>query len=130
MGWHIIKRLLQAVPVLLGIATITFFIIHLAPGDPMEMLLDPRIRERRNINPEMIEMLRKKYGLDQPVHVQYVKWVNNLVHGDLGESFSYRRPVSSLIAERIPYTLQLSILALLFDALIGVAIGIIAAVKQ
>lgn len=130
MGWHIIKRLLQAVPVLLGIATIIFFIMHLAPGDPMEMLLDPRIRERRNINPEMIEMLRKKYGLDQPVHVQYVKWVNNLAHGDLGESFSYRRPVSSLIAERIPYTLQLSILALLFDALIGVAIGIIAAVKQ
>jgi peptide/nickel transport system permease protein len=114
MGWHIIKRLLQAVPVLLGIATITFFIIHLAPGDPMEMLLDPNIRARREISPEMIEMLRKKYGLDQPIHVQYVKWIKNLAHGDLGESFSYRRPVSTLIAERIPYTLQLSVLALLF----------------
>jgi peptide/nickel transport system permease protein len=77
MGWHIIKRLLQAVPALLRIATITFFIMHLAPGNPMEMLIDPRIRARRNINSEMIEMLRKKYGLDQPVHMQYVKWVNN-----------------------------------------------------
>ncbi len=122
------KRLLQAIPLLLGIATITFFITHLAPGDPMDMYLEPRMQ--RQMDPEVIELIRQKYGLDQPVHIQYVKWLGNLVQGDLGESFRHRRPVTTLIAERVPYTLQLSILALLFDALIGIALGIISAVKQ
>ncbi len=128
MGWYILKRLLQAVPLLFGIATVTFFIVHLAPGDPMDMFLDARYR--RQIDPEVIELLRQKYGLDQPIHVQFVKWVGNLAQGDLGESFRYRRPVSDLIAERVPYTLQLTVLALLLDALVGIALGIISAVKQ
>ena len=129
MGWYVVKRLLQAIPLLLGIATVTFFIVHLAPGDPMDFYLQEQYR-RREVDPQVIELLRKKYGLDQPIHVQYVKWIGNLVTGDLGESFRYRRPVASLIAERIPYTLQLTVLALLFDALIGITLGIIAAVKQ
>jgi peptide/nickel transport system permease protein len=128
MARYIVKRLLQAIPLLLGIATITFFITHLAPGDPMDMYLEPRMQ--RQMDPEVIELIRQKYGLDQPVHIQYVKWLGNLVQGDLGESFRHRRPVTTLIAERVPYTLQLSILALLFDALIGIALGIISAVKQ
>ncbi len=128
MGWYILKRLLQAIPLLIGIATITFFIVHLAPGDPMDMFLDTRYR--RQIDPEVIELLRQKYGLDQPIHVQYVKWIGNLLHGDLGESFRYRRPVATLIAERIPYTLQLTILALLLDVLVGITLGIISAIKQ
>ena len=125
---YILKRLLLAIPLLLGIATITFFIVHLAPGDPMDMYLEPRFR--RQMDPEVIDLIREKYGLDQPVHVQYVKWLGNLATGDLGESFRYRRPVADIIAERIPYTLQLSILALLFDALFGIALGIFSAVKQ
>jgi peptide/nickel transport system permease protein len=125
---YILRRLLLAIPLLLGIATITFFILHLAPGDPMDMYLQPRLR--RQMDPAVIELIREKYGLDQPVHVQYVKWLGNLATGDLGESFRYRRPVADLIAERIPYTLQLSILALLFDALFGIALGIFSAVRQ
>ena len=128
MGWYVIKRLLQAIPLLLGIATVTFFIVHIAPGDPMDVYMEQRYR--REVDPQVIELLRKKYGLDQPLHVQYVKWLGNLAKGDLGESFRYRRPVASLIAERIPYTLQLAALALLFDALFGIALGIFAAVKQ
>ncbi len=128
MGRYILKRLLQAIPLLLGIATITFFIVHLAPGDPMDMYLEPRFR--RQIDPEVIELIRQKYGLDQPIHVQYVKWLGNLARGDLGESFRYRRPVTSLMLERVPYTLQLAVLALLFDALFGIALGILSAVKQ
>jgi peptide/nickel transport system permease protein len=124
----IAKRLLQAVPLLLGIATVTFFIVHLAPGDPMDMFLEPRFR--RQMDPEVIELLRQKYGLDQPIHVQFVKWISNVAQGELGESFRYRRPVASLIAERVPYTLQLAVLALLFDAVIGIALGIFSAVKQ
>ncbi|MEE8338645.1 MAG: ABC transporter permease [Xanthomonadales bacterium] len=128
MGWYISKRLLQAIPLLLGIATVTFFIVHLAPGDPMDFFLEQRYRQ--NIDPEVIELLRQKYGLDQPIHIQYIKWLGNLLQGDLGESFTHRRPVSALMAEVIPYTLQLTILAVIFDALIGITLGIISAVKQ
>ncbi len=128
MGWSVLKRLLQAVPLLLAVATVTFFIVHLAPGDPMDMFLEQRYR--RNIDPEVIELIRQKYGLDQPLHIQYAKWIGNLFQGDFGESFRYRRPVSTLIAERVPYTLQLTVLALLLDALVGIALGTFSAVKQ
>ena len=128
MGRYVLKRLLLAIPLLLGIATITFFIAHLAPGDPMDMYLAKRADKQ--IDPEAIALIRQKYGLDQPIHVQYVKWLGNLATGDLGESFRYRRPVASLIWERAPYTLQLAGLALLFDALLGIALGIFSAVKQ
>ncbi len=79
---YILKRLLQAVPLLLGIATITFFAVHMAPGDPMDMFLEQRYL--RNIDPEVIELIRQKYGLDQPIHVQYVKWLGNVLQCDLG----------------------------------------------
>ena len=128
MGRYIVKRLLQAIPLLLGIITITFFMIRIAPGDPMEMYRENT--RRREMDPQVIELMRRRYGLDQPIAVQYVKWVANVVRGDLGESFRYRRPVRGLLAEAIPYTLQLTVLALLLDALIGIALGIIAAVKQ
>ncbi len=128
MGWYILKRLLQAIPLLLGIVTVTFFITRLAPGDPMDIYLEPQ--RQRQVDPEVIELIRKKYGLDQPIHVQYVKWVANVARGDFGESFRHRRPVSHLLAEAIPYTLQLTILAILLDALIGISLGIISAVKQ
>ena len=123
---YILKRLVQAIPLLLGIATVTFFIVHMAPGDPMDFYLE----QRRNIDPELIELIRQKYGLDQPLHVQYVKWLGNLLQGDLGESFVHRRPVSALLAETIPYTLLLTVLALLVDALVGIFLGILSAVKQ
>lgn len=125
---YILKRLLQAIPLLLGIATITFTMVHLAPGDPMDMYIEQRMQ--RDVDPEVIELLRKKYGLDQPLPVQYAKWIGNVARGDLGESFRYRRPVAKLIAERVPYTLQLAALALALDALIGIALGIFSAVKQ
>jgi len=128
MWKYILKRLLQAIPLLWGVATITFFITHMAPGDPMDMYLEEQ--RQRQVDPEIIELLRKKYGLDQPIHVQYVKWLGNVVKGDLGESFRHRRPVAKLIAERIPYTIQLTVLALLFGTLFGMILGIISAVKQ
>ena len=128
MGRYVLKRLLQAIPLLLGIITITFVIIRLAPGDPMEMYRESK--RGREMDPQVIELMRKRYGLDQPIPVQYVKWVANVVRGDFGESFRYRRPVRGLLAEAIPYTLQLTVLALLFDALFGIALGIISAVRQ
>ena len=128
MSRYIVKRLLQAIPLLLGIATLTFFIVHAAPGDPMDMYLERRTG--REIDPQVIELLRQRYGLDQPLPVQYGHWLGNLLRGDLGESYRYRRPVASLIAERVPYTLQLTTLAIVVDALLGIALGILAAVRQ
>ena len=125
---YTIKRLLLSVPLVLGIITATFFMSHLAPGDPMDMYLEPR--RQSQMDPQVIELLRKKYGLDQPVHVQYVTWVKNLAQGDFGESFRYRRPVKDLLVESIPYTLQLTFLAIILDALVGISLGIISAVKQ
>jgi peptide/nickel transport system permease protein len=125
---YTIKRLLLAVPLVLGIITATFFMSHLAPGDPMDMYLEPR--RQSQMDPQVIELLREKYGLDQPVHVQYVTWVKNLAKGDLGESFRFRRPVKDLLVEALPYTLQLTFLAIVLDALVGISLGIISAVKQ
>ena len=125
---HVLKRLFYAIPLLLGIVTATFFMMQLAPGDPLDMYLEPQ--RQRQVDPEVIELLRVKYGLDQPIHVQYVRWLGNVLHGDFGESFRHRRPVSHLLAEAVPYTLQLTVLAVLFDALIGITLGIISAVKQ
>jgi peptide/nickel transport system permease protein len=124
----IIKRILISIPMLLGIASLVFFVIHIAPGDPLDMLIN---QYQRNVpSPEIIEAFRIKYGLDQPIHIQYFKWLKNCLSGDLGESFRYHRPVTTLIAERIPFTIQLTFLALLFDALFGILLGIISAVKQ
>lgn len=124
----IIKRILYAIPLLFGIATIIFFVIHIAPGDPMEMLTNQM--HRHVPDPQIIEAFRIKYGLDQPIHIQYFKWLQNCFTGDLGESFKYHRPVATLIAERIPFTLQLTLLALFFDAFFGILLGIVSAIKQ
>ncbi len=128
MWKHILKRMVQAIPLIFGILTITFFISHMAPGDPMDMYIEQQ--RQRTVDPEFIEFLRQKYGLDLPIHVQYVKWLGNVVKGDFGESFRHRRPVLDLIAERIPYTLQLALLALLFSTSLGIILGIVSAVKQ
>jgi peptide/nickel transport system permease protein len=125
---YIAKRLLLSVPLVLGIVTATFFMSHLAPGDPMDMYLEPQ--RQRQVDLEVIELLRKKYGLDQPIHVQYVTWLKNVAQGDFGESFRHRRPVKDMLVEAVPYTLQLTVLAIILDALIGITIGIISAVKQ
>lgn len=124
----IAKRLLQAIPLLLGIATLTFVIVRLAPGDPMDMYLESRFE--REMDPEVVEALRERFGLNDPVHVQYVKWLGQVATGDLGISFRHRRPVAELMWERVPFTLQLTLLALLVDALVGIALGIFAAIKQ
>ncbi len=133
MLWHVVKRTLQAIPLLIGIATILFIVMHLAPGDPIEMYMQ-RHRETfatgRTFDPKVEQLIRHKYGLDRSIPVQYLIWLRNLAHCDFGESFQYHRSVSSLIAERLPYTLQLTALALLLGAMIGIAIGVLSAVRQ
>lgn len=124
----IIRRIIFAIPLLLGIASITFLVVHVAPGDPLDILMNQY--QRRAPDPQIMEAFRQKYGLDDPLHVQYFKWLKNCIHGDFGESFRYHRPVGTLILERVPYTLQLTVLALMFDVIFGIFLGIISAVKQ
>lgn len=125
MGKIIIRRLLQSIPVFIGITIISFALIHAVPGGPTARLeLDADIR------PEDIARIRANMGLDKPVWQQYLIWVGNLVRGDLGISYIDQRPVAKQIRERLPKTILLTGTALLLSIGLALPIGVIAAVKQ
>lgn len=125
MRSYILRRLLGVVPLLFGILTLNFFIIHLAPGDPTDIFDNP------DLPPEYRQQMRKNYGLDQPLPVQYVKYMRAVVFDfDLGYSIAKKRPVADEISDALPNTVLLSALALILELLIGIVIGIVAAVRQ
>ena len=124
MTRYVVRRLLGAVPLVLGIATIIFFVVNLAPGDPTTYLMAP------GMSSDVVEQLRVNYGLDQPVHVRYVKWVGSMLTGDFGYSFTYRRPVVDVLWSFLPNTLILSACALVLAFLVGIVLGTLQAVKQ
>jgi len=125
MGKVIVRRLLQAIPVFIGITIISFALIHAVPGGPTARLeLDADIR------PEDIARIKANMGLDKPVWQQYLIWVGNLVRGDLGISYIDQRPVAKQIWERLPKTILLTGTALLLSIGLALPIGVIAAVKQ
>ena len=119
------KRLLQAVPILLGASTIIFFLMHAAPGDPTSIYL-----ANPNIDARVIEQMRENLGLDQPVHIQYVKWISSFMQGEFGYSFSQKRPIADILKDTIPNTLILSGVALAIIFLLGIVIGTLQAVRQ
>jgi peptide/nickel transport system permease protein len=124
----IIRRLLLAVPTLIVISMVSFFIIQLAPGDFLTQKiaeLEQRYGDASSL--ARVQELRERYGLDKPIYVQYGKWVWGALHGDFGESFRYEREVSELIWERIGYTLVLSIGALIFIYVVSIPLGIYSA---
>ncbi len=104
------SRLVQAVGVVLAVATLTFVLLHLAPGDPLSGVV-----EGRNVPPEVEQQMRRNFGLDQPLYIQYARYLANIVRGDFGVSFSLRRPVLDAIAEALPNTLVLAGAALAMD---------------
>ncbi len=119
---YIIRRFLIAIPTLIGITLVTFFIINLAPGDPAQFqsqgIMDPEMSKRIH------EELSKYYGLDKPIHERYVEWMGRLVTFDFGESMSAdRRPVLDKIAERIWPTMSLAILSIGFSLLLAIPVG-------
>lgn len=119
----VLQRLLQMVPVLIGISIITFLMLHLT-GDPAQVILGPEATTAA------IEQLREEMGLNDPLLVQYGRFVANAVRGDFGTSTRYRQPALQLFLERIPATLQLASLSLLFSVVVGTAVGVIAAVNR
>jgi ABC-type dipeptide/oligopeptide/nickel transport system permease component len=118
----LVKRLLLLVPVFLAVSMVIFMIIHLVPGDPIDNMI------QIGSSPEQKATLIAKYGLDRPLLVQYGVWLRNMLAGDLGDAIILRRPVASLIAENLPYSLLLGALALVFSTVVGVGTGALAAV--
>ncbi len=127
MGKYIIRRILISIPVLFGITIIIFSLIYLAPGDPVQGMIDPTLGD---IDAEMVEIERQKLGLDQPLPVQYIKWLGRVLQGDLGYSVINQKPVSEMIGERLWPTLKLTFLSLLVSTVVGISVGVISAVKQ
>ena len=124
MTRYIGRRLLGVIPLVLGVATILFFVVNLAPGDPALRYVSP------SLSAETVEQIRVNMGLDRPVHVRYVKWMGALAKGDLGYSFSENRPVRDIIKEILPNTLLLSGTAVVIAFILGICLGVIQAVRQ
>src|SRR5450830_397227 len=121
----VIRRLLQLVSVALGVAVINFFLLRLAPGDAAQVLAG----EAGAATPEYMAALRAQFGLDQPLLVQFGKYVLNLAHFNLGFSFRHGMPVAQLIGESVPATLLLMGASIAFAVLLGAALGVLAAYR-
>jgi peptide/nickel transport system permease protein len=124
MGFYILKRLLSAIPVLLGITVIVFVIMAMIPGDPATAILGSYA------TPENVARLNRHLGLDQPLWKQYFIWLGNLVQGDFGRSFALNRPVLDEILERFSATLILAGTAFVLCSLLGIVAGVVSAARQ
>jgi len=124
MGKYILQRILVAIPVIFGVTIVAFFIMTLAPGDAVDMLISP------GLSPEDIELKKKALGLDQPVFIQYVRWLQEMMSGNLGYSFTNRQPVTDRIFDRFGPTFTLAMTATLISYIIAIPIGILSAVRQ
>ncbi len=126
MSRYIVRRVLQMIPLMLGISIILFLIIQAAPGGPEGMMLQSGL----TIDPSVVEAYRHRLGVDQPIYIQYFKWISAAITGDLGFSFQSARPVTAMILERIPATLELMSVSFLLAALIAIPLGIYSALHQ
>ncbi len=125
--WVIIaRRLIRLIPTMFGVAFIVFMLMHLAPGDPIELM----IGEAGHVTKEEIEALRREYGLDKPLHEQFAAFLLNALRGDFGRSFSEQQPVISLIKSRLPATVELSLASFLIAVVISIPLGVLSAVYR
>jgi peptide/nickel transport system permease protein len=130
MGRYFIRRILYAIPAMLIISFLSFLLIQLPPGTFADTIA-AEMMESGSVTEEAIQAIEERYGLNQPILVQYWKWISGiLLRGDFGQSFIWNRPVGSLIWERLGYTLILTGTAFLFVCLVSLPIGIYSAVKQ
>jgi len=122
----VLERILATIPIMFGVAIVVFVFMRLTPGDPVDIMMG----EAGYISEGEIENIRREFNLDKPIPVQLYLFLANAVRGDLGNSYTQRMPVSTLIAEHLPATIELASGALIFALLVAVPIGIISAVKQ
>jgi len=123
MRRYIINRILQSIPILFGVTLIAFFILRLT-GDPAQLILGEMAE------PEILEAYREEHGLNDPVLVQYVRFIQNVFRGDFGFSLRYQEPVLPLFVDRIPSTIELALTALIIGIVVGIPIGIFSAVYR
>ncbi len=123
MTTFILRRLILAVPVLLGILIVTFALGRSIPGDPCRAMLGEKATD------EVCDRFITRYGLDQPIPTQFVIYIGNVIRGDLGESLRFGRTVTELLVERLPVTIELAITALILATLVGIPLGIISAYR-
>ena len=137
---YIVRRLLILIPTLLGVTLLTFVIINLAPGSPVEQKIqqlrfggENMSSESSNdagISEEVIEALNKQYGFDKPLHVRYWIWLKNLTKFDFGESFTYEEPVTDVVMSKLPVSIQFGLISFLLSYLICIPLGVLKAIKH
>lgn len=124
MTQYIVRRLLLSIPALLGIVFIVFAIARLLPGDPCLSALGERATEA------ICNAFNERFGLNEPIHIQFLLYLGQLARGDLGDSIRYGRPVAEILIERLPTTIELAVYALLFASVLGVVLGLISALRR
>ncbi|PJF47796.1 MAG: ABC transporter permease [Chloroflexi bacterium] len=124
MARFLVRRLLLLLPVMLGILVVTFVLVRLIPGDPCKSMLGERATE------EKCNAFRERFGLNDPIPVQFVRYAGNVAQGDFGVSIKNGRPVTDVLAERLPMTMELTLFAMLFASVFGIALGVISAVRH
>ncbi len=124
MGRFVLRRLLTSIPVLLGILVVVFGIARLIPGDPCTAALGERATD------EVCDAYNERYGLNESIPTQFRIYVNDILHGDFGDSFRFNKPVTDLLIERLPTTLELAIAALTIAVLVGIPLGVISAYRH
>lgn len=120
----VLKRILISIPVLVGVVLIIFIMLRIVPGDPAVTMMG------EHVNPAIIEKLSREMGLDQPMHVQFFKYVGNALKGDFGTSYRLNRNVTGIILDAFPNTVKLSVCAAIVAWVIGITAGIVAAIRQ
>jgi len=126
MAQYILRRLALLIPVLLGVSLVVFTLVRLIPGDATMLAIGVDQR----ITPEQRELVRKSYGLDQPQPIQYLRWMEHVLQGDLGTSLRSRRSVNEELRLRLPVTVELTLLAALLGTIPAMAVGVLAAVRR
>lgn len=121
---YIIKKIILMIPVIIGMTIVVFLLLHLSPGDPVDLIAGPRA------TPETIENIKINLGLDKPLIVQYFKFLINLFKGDLGTSILQQRPVTTIIKEALPVTIELGLASIIVSFFIALPLGIMAAVYR
>jgi len=127
---YLIRRIMIMIPTLIAISIISFTIIQLPPGDFLTTYVAQLSASGETVDQAELESLRTRFGLDQPMYIQYLKWAWNFIHGDFGHSFEWNKPVSELIGERLSLTVVISVCTLLFTWAVSIPIGIYSAVRQ
>lgn len=122
---YVIKRILQAIPMLIGVSIIIYALVQAMPGEPFDMYL-----ENPNISFEEVQKIKAHYGLDQPVYIQYLNWAKNMAKGDWGISYNTRRPVLELLAEKVRPTIELTLTAFIISIIIAIPLGVMGAIKK